>query len=60
MPDFVPLVPKMLLGIAADHGGYELKAYLAGKMREASHEAEGTRETSGSGPAPDGTANWRA
>jgi RpiB/LacA/LacB family sugar-phosphate isomerase len=38
MPDFIPLLPKMLLGIAADHGGYELKEYLAGKMRQAGHE----------------------
>jgi len=38
MPDFVPLVPKILLGIAADHGGFELKEYLAGRMREAGHE----------------------
>jgi len=39
MPDLVPILPKtrMLLGIAADHGGYELKEYLAGRMREASH-----------------------
>jgi ribose 5-phosphate isomerase B len=28
----------MLVGIAADHGGYELKAYLAGRMRAAGHE----------------------
>jgi len=26
------------IGIAADHGGYELKKYLAGKLREAGHE----------------------
>ena len=26
------------IGIAADHGGYELKEYLAGKLREAGHE----------------------
>jgi ribose 5-phosphate isomerase B len=40
MPDLVPILPKtrMLLGIAADHGGYELKEYLAGRMREAGHE----------------------
>ena len=29
--------PK-LIGIAADHGGYELKQYLAGRLREAGHE----------------------
>ena len=28
--------PKRI-GIAADHGGYELKEYLAGKLREAGH-----------------------
>jgi ribose 5-phosphate isomerase B len=28
----------MLLGIAADHGGYELKEYLAGKLRKGGHE----------------------
>ena len=28
----------MLLGIAADHGGYELKEYLSGKLRESGHE----------------------
>jgi ribose 5-phosphate isomerase B len=38
MPDFVPLAPKMLLGIAADHDGYELKEYLAGRMRETGYE----------------------
>ena len=40
MPDLVPILPKsrMLLGIAADHGGYELKEYLAGMLREAGHE----------------------
>ena len=26
------------IGVAADHGGYELKEYLAGKMRAAGHE----------------------
>jgi ribose 5-phosphate isomerase B len=26
------------IGIAADHGGYELKEYLAGKLRAAGHE----------------------
>jgi ribose 5-phosphate isomerase B len=32
-----PTKPK-LVGIAADHGGYELKEYLAGRLREAGHE----------------------
>lgn len=27
----------LTLGIAADHGGYELKTYLVGKLREADH-----------------------
>ena len=27
----------LLVGIAADHGGYDLKEYLAGKLREAGH-----------------------
>src|SRR5665213_479078 len=27
-----------LIGIAADHGGFELKQHLAGMMREAGHE----------------------
>ncbi len=30
-------MPK-LLGIAADHGGYDLKQYLIGMLREAGHE----------------------
>jgi len=33
----LPGTPKRV-GIAADHGGYELKEYLAGKLREAGHE----------------------
>ena len=32
-----PTKPK-LIGIAADHGGFELKEYLAGRLREAGHE----------------------
>ena len=35
--NLLPEVPKRI-GIAADHGGYELKEYLAGKLREAGHE----------------------
>ena len=27
-----------IIGIAADHGGYELKQYLVGRLREAGHE----------------------
>ena len=35
-----PVLPgtPQRVGIAADHGGYELKEYLAGKLREAGHE----------------------
>ena len=32
-----PTKPK-LVGIAADHGGFELKEYLAGRLREAGYE----------------------
>ena len=34
------IVPKPLkrIGIAADHGGFELKEFLAGKLREAGYE----------------------
>jgi ribose 5-phosphate isomerase B len=35
---FVLPVPPKLVGIAADHGGSELKQYLAEKLREAGHE----------------------
>jgi hypothetical protein len=36
-----PAKPRKLkpIGIAADHGGYELKEYLVGMLREAGHEA---------------------
>jgi ribose 5-phosphate isomerase B len=34
---FSPILPKRV-GIAADHGGYELKEYLAGMLCEAGHE----------------------
>jgi len=33
----LPRTPKRI-GIASDHGGYELKVYLAGKLREAGYE----------------------
>ena len=29
------------VGMAADHGGWELKEFLAGKLREAGHEVTG-------------------
>ena len=40
MPDLLTILPKTPkhIGIAADHGGYELKEYLAGMLREAGHE----------------------
>ena len=37
LPTNLPSTPK-LIGIASDHGGYELKEYLAGKLREAGYE----------------------
>jgi ribose 5-phosphate isomerase B len=39
MPDLLSLLPtSKLIGIAADHGGYELKEYLARMLREAGHD----------------------
>jgi len=40
MSDYPTILPKtpMLIGLAADHGGYELKEYLLGKLRQAGHE----------------------
>jgi len=39
MPDRLFISPKTKrIGIAADHGGYELKENLAGKLREAGHD----------------------
>jgi len=29
---------RQTVGVAADHGGYELKQYLAGKLRDSGHE----------------------
>lgn len=39
MSDHPVISPKLPnpIGIAADHAGYELKQYLAGKLREAGH-----------------------
>lgn len=37
LPTILPDTPK-LIGIAADHGGYELKEYLVSMLREAGHE----------------------
>lgn len=36
-PEVLPTAP-MGIGIAADHGGYELKDYLLGRLHEAGHE----------------------
>ena len=36
-PTALPRTPK-LIGVAADHGGFELKEYLAGMLREADYE----------------------
>ena len=39
MSDRLTILPKTKrIGIAADHGGYVLKEYLAGKLREAGHD----------------------
>jgi len=40
MPDSPTILPKTpkLIGIAADHGGYELKEYLVRMLREVGHE----------------------
>ena len=37
MPDPMTVLPRTPkpIGIAADHGGYELKEYLVGMLREA-------------------------
>jgi ribose 5-phosphate isomerase B len=36
-PTVPPRTPK-LIGVAADHGGFELKEYLAGMLREADYD----------------------
>ncbi len=40
MPEPLTILPESpkLIGIAADHGGYELKQHLFEKLREAGHE----------------------
>ena len=40
MPDSMPVLPRMpkRIGIAADHGGYDLKERVASKLREAGYE----------------------
>ena len=37
-PSIVSPLPPKLVGLAADHGGFELKYYLAERLREAGHE----------------------
>jgi len=39
-PTVLPRTPKRI-GVAADHGGFELKEYLAGMLREADDEVVG-------------------
>jgi ribose 5-phosphate isomerase B len=40
MPDLSAVLPETAgrIGVAADHGGFELKEYLAGMLREADYE----------------------
>ncbi len=39
MTDFLTILPTpKLIGIAADHGGYELKEYLTGMLRESGRD----------------------
>ena len=39
MPEPMTVLPRTkLIGIAADHGGYELKEYLVRMLRDAGHE----------------------
>ena len=40
MSEPLPILPETtrLVGIAADHGGYGLKQYLVGQLREAGHQ----------------------
>ena len=40
MPDPMTVLPRtpQLIGIAADHGGYELKEYLVEMLRDAGYE----------------------
>ena len=51
------ILPKMLkrVGIAADHGGFELKEFLAGKLREAGYEVTdfGDRQLKSNDDYPD-------
>ena len=51
------ILPKTLkrIGIAADHGGFELKEFLAGKLREAGYEVTdfGDRQLKSNDDYPD-------
>ena len=38
MSDLPEISPKKPIGVAADHGGYELKQYLAAMLRKAGYE----------------------
>ena len=40
MPDLLTILPRTpkLIGVAADHGGFELKEQLVGRLRAAGHE----------------------
>ena len=51
----VLLKPLNRVGIAADHGGFELKVFLAGKLREAGYEVTdfGDRELRSDDDYPD-------
>ena len=57
MPDPVITSPRMAkhIGIAADHGGFELKEYLIGLLRESGHEVTdfGDRESKVDDDYPD-------
>jgi ribose 5-phosphate isomerase B len=37
-PGALPAGRRITIGIAADHGGYELKGYLLGRLRKAGHD----------------------
>jgi ribose 5-phosphate isomerase B len=57
MSDSIPTLPRRPkhIGIAADHGGYELKEYLVGMLRGAGHQVIdfGDRQTKSDDDYPD-------
>jgi hypothetical protein len=57
-----PFSPSTLkrIGIAADHGGFELKEFLAGKLREAGFEVTdfGDRQLKSDDDYPDFIIPW--